>query len=500
MEYLKQENLELREEVLALQAKVERLTALVENLVAAQIDPPKGEGFRKEWSAQKLTSSDSTKRGKTAPLKRKEPEVGAIIHGNPGRKGYQHQQVTTATKQPLLQHQHQGNQQAAQRNQKPKKDKQPFDPIPMTYADLFPILLQRNLIQTKALLRVPATLPWWYKPESNCAFHQGAPGHGIENCFALKAEVQGLIRSNVLTFKEGTSTEVIVACTDEVPNFEEFLVSPHQQPWMEKVRHIDPIPITYSQLWPYLVHNSLVTPRTTRPMKYPFPTWYNPETKCEFHDGAKGHSIEECKAFKEEVQQLIDNKKLIFKDKTPIKITDADASKTLSITDKDVKGIRSSISPFKDARRSVEKGTAEGWGQVPELPENKDRKGLGFSLSGPMHKDTHLFRLKLNDQNLQCEANPQPAAQHNQQPSFDPIPMKYGELLPLLLQRNLVQTRPQPAIPTILPWWYKLDDHCVFHQGAPGHNVENCFPLKFAVQKLIRDKEVTFGDTSPTLG
>jgi hypothetical protein len=75
-----------------------------------------------------------------------------------------------------------------------------YDPIPIKYAVLLPQLLERNLVQTKAPPPVPARLPAWYRPDLFCTFHQGAPGHDIEHCNALKKEVQNLIRTNRLTF------------------------------------------------------------------------------------------------------------------------------------------------------------------------------------------------------------------------------------------------------------------------------------------------------------
>lgn len=56
----------------------------------------------------------------------------------------------------------------------------------------------------------------------------------------------------------------------------------------------------------------MMTPRDTRPMKFPFSTWYNPYAMCEFHGEAGGHSIEECKVFKEKVQEMIENGLLAF--------------------------------------------------------------------------------------------------------------------------------------------------------------------------------------------
>jgi len=77
-----------------------------------------------------------------------------------------------------------------------------IDPIPMSYADLFPRLLERNLVYTKAPLPVPAKLPSRYRPDLFCAFHQGAPGHDIEHYFALEKVVQKLIQKNLIPFEE----------------------------------------------------------------------------------------------------------------------------------------------------------------------------------------------------------------------------------------------------------------------------------------------------------
>lgn len=55
-----------------------------------------------------------------------------------------------------------------------------------------------------------------------------------------------------------------------------------------------------------------MTPSETRSIKFPFPPWHDPSVQCEFHDGIVGHSIKECKFFKEEVQDPIDNKYLTY--------------------------------------------------------------------------------------------------------------------------------------------------------------------------------------------
>jgi len=71
--------------------------------------------------------------------------------------------------------------------------------------------------------------------------------------------------------------------------------------------------------------------------------------------------------------------------------------------------------------------------------------------------------------------------EHAPRTKFDLIPMKYAELLPDLLEKNLFQTR-QPSVHKNLSARFRADLSSVFHQGALGHDVEHCFALKNAVQ------------------
>jgi hypothetical protein len=92
--------------------------------------------------------------------------------------------------------------------------------------------------------------------------------------------------------------------------------------------------------------------------------------------------------------------------------------------------------------------------------------------------------------------------QHNferKKVSFDPIPMTYAELYTSLVLKNLLQPRNPPQIPEPLPWWYKPELRCSFHQGAPGHDIENCYPLKYEVQKLVKSGMVSFEDRAPNV-
>ncbi|GAU46908.1 hypothetical protein TSUD_299590 [Trifolium subterraneum] len=105
-------------------------------------------------------------------------------------------------------------------------------------------------------------------------------------------------------------------------------------------------------------------------------------------------------------------------------------------------------------------------------------------------------------QQYQQQTPPQCAQQNRAQrppPQYDPIHMKYAELLPALLERNLVQTRAPPRVPEKLPGWYRADLSCVFHQGASGHDTEHCFVLKYEVQRLIRANVLSFKDVNPNV-
>ena len=57
----------------------------------------------------------------------------------------------------------------------------------------------------------------------------------------------------------------------------------------------------------------LVQLRTLAPMgPDQRPANFDENVKCEFHSGAPGHSVEDCKAFKHVVQDLVDSKAINF--------------------------------------------------------------------------------------------------------------------------------------------------------------------------------------------
>ena len=77
--------------------------------------------------------------------------------------------------------------------------------------------------------------------------------------------------------------------------------------------------------------------------------------------------------------------------------------------------------------------------------------------------------------------------------------MSDAELYLSLVLKNLIQPRNPSHIHEPLPWWFKTDLHCAFHQRAPGHDIDNSYPLKYEVQKLVKNGMVSFEDRAPNV-
>jgi hypothetical protein len=120
--------------------------------------------------------------------------------------------------------------------------------------------------------------------------------------------------NNFTKKKEGNTNSVAHQQSVMPVQYVPYIATAPQQ----KVKKVfDPIPVPYRDLLPYLIHSKMVTPRTLKPMVAPFLAWYKQGSKCEYHSGAEGHTIENCKAFMYKVQDLIDQKWLTFKEVGP---------------------------------------------------------------------------------------------------------------------------------------------------------------------------------------
>ncbi|XP_058761261.1 uncharacterized protein LOC131634621 [Vicia villosa] len=165
--------------------------------LASQVEPP--------LSEKELTSllEEGIKKGKVSVVvdsskkpfggfqKKKEGETSAVERPRQRAQHYDQPQVA-AVQIP--------RQNAGQNQNRVARPKTEFDPIPMTYTELYPHLVQLGLITTRSFTpRDPP--PAGFRADLHCEFHQGAAGHDLEHCYALKARVQDLVRGKVIDFK-----------------------------------------------------------------------------------------------------------------------------------------------------------------------------------------------------------------------------------------------------------------------------------------------------------
>uniref|UniRef100_A0A2N9H2G2 Uncharacterized protein n=1 Tax=Fagus sylvatica TaxID=28930 RepID=A0A2N9H2G2_FAGSY len=128
-----------------------------------------------------------------------------------------------------------------------------------------------------------------FNPNSTCDFHFGEVGHTVENCGQLKHRVQDLIDHGVLKF-EGLPN----ITTNPLPNHPEGGVN------MVEIEEGNEERIAWRRLFYTLEKKRHITPLDAPP---------GPSTgdACEYHSGARGHSLECCEEFKKKITNLMEN-------------------------------------------------------------------------------------------------------------------------------------------------------------------------------------------------
>ena len=82
--------------------------------------------------------------------------------------------------------------------------------------------------------------------------------------------------------------------------------SANQEPKLKKENYqLDPILMTYIELFPHLIANHFVKTVVLKPPSPPFPKWYDPTTHSEYHAGISSHSTKDCTFFKYKVQGFV---------------------------------------------------------------------------------------------------------------------------------------------------------------------------------------------------
>ena len=76
---------------------------------------------------------------------------------------------------------------------------------------------------------------------------------------------------------------------------------------------------------------------------------------------------------------------------------------------------------------------------------------------------------------------------------FTPLHMSLSQALQQLLNRNLITLLPPYTAPANPTPGYKHNARCASHSNSPGHDTEDCGPLKHRIQDLIDEKIIDFG-------
>ena len=75
----------------------------------------------------------------------------------------------------------------ANNNSRPARPlRPPIEPIPVTYAELLPRLIQHQLLARVSITPMEPPYPHWYDANATCDYHYRVKGHSMENCLALK--------------------------------------------------------------------------------------------------------------------------------------------------------------------------------------------------------------------------------------------------------------------------------------------------------------------------
>ncbi|EOY09160.1 Uncharacterized protein TCM_024561 [Theobroma cacao] len=228
------------------------------------------------------------------------------------------------------------------------------------------------------------------------------------------------------------------------------------------------------------------------PMKPPYPKWYNLNTRCDYHGGVMGHSIEDCTAFKHSSWKDLARAFLIqYKHDMDI------ASNRLSLQNmekRDIESFKEYAQRWIDVAAQVQSPLTEkettmlfiGTLQPPyydklignatknftdivisgEMIENAIKKGeIGENSVSNMENCIASKKRKEELQVITREGQP-----WNQY--FSPVPIK---------------TVPNPSARN-----YDPNAKCDYHMRTIGHSIEKCRQLNEKIEILIKDGTLTF--------
>ncbi|MCI16600.1 gag-pol polyprotein, partial [Trifolium medium] len=121
--------------------------------------------------------------------------------------------------------------------------------------------------------------------------------------------------------------------------------------------------------------------------------------------------------------------------------------------------------------------------------EEGEANAVVIGLSQPPHQMHHVLspqqQLVIPQQNHQQQAGYQQRNQpgpkcdrKRRNMHYDRLPMPYGQILPYLVQKGMVELKPLHPVEPPYPLNIDVNAKCDYHAGAPGHDIENCKGFK----------------------
>ncbi|XP_016681306.1 uncharacterized protein [Gossypium hirsutum] len=188
-----------------------------------------------------------------------------------------------------------------QRPTRPNPERPQFTPIPISYGELYPKLLEKQLISPHYMAPLKPPYPKWYDPNASCVYHAGNQGHSTENGLAFKRRVQGLIDAGILRF-DGVSN----VTGNPLPNHTGRNVNAvtNEDNWQAK-GYVAEVMTPLRKVWEMMIENGLLCP----PSRILKEESKKDQSFCDFH-GIEGHDIQSCKEFRKLLQDMMDNKEV----------------------------------------------------------------------------------------------------------------------------------------------------------------------------------------------
>ena len=117
-----------------------------------------------------------------------------------------------------------------------------MDPIPITYTELLPKLLAKQLVALSCVFPLKPPFPKSYNSNVYCDYHFGNPGHSTEDCLSLKQKVHTLIEVGRINFRSPNQSNNLLpnffkARTEENKEFATISEGVHEK----KTRHTSEI-------------------------------------------------------------------------------------------------------------------------------------------------------------------------------------------------------------------------------------------------------------------